>query len=263
MGLLEQLSSWALHPWMSLFLASAIYLILLRAYRLFLHPLASFPGPPFAAMTHWYELYYDFFSPGGQYLFVIREMHVKYGPVVRISPHELHVNKPSFLPELMPAGGRRRDKYARLTRMFGNSKASAVTLNHDLHRVRRGAMSKIFSKESVRRLEPIMTELIQKLCGRLKGFQETGEPINLLPIFGAFTNDLISEYTYGVRWDWLHAPLFNQPFFDMAICRQTYICFWSGRLTNDRCTGSIKVDFWRSDLPGSCHYLVQHLNGYL
>ena len=218
MGLFEQLSRWALIPCMSLLLASITYLILLYAYRLFLHPLASFPGPPLAAMTHWYEFYYDFFSPGGQYIFVIREMHVKYGPVVRISPHELHVNELSFLPELMPAGGRRRDKYARLMRMFGVSRAAANTLNHDLHRVRRGAMSKIFSKESIRRLEPIITEMIQKLYGRLEEFQQTGEPINLSPMFGAFTNDLISEYTYGLSLNWLDAPLFNQPFFDMVIC---------------------------------------------
>ena len=225
MGLLDQLSSWALTPWMSLLLVSTIYPILLCTYRLFLHPLASFPGPPLAAMTHWYEFYYDFFSPGGQYIFVIREMHVKYGPVVRISPHELHVNQLSFLPELMPAGGRRRDKYARLSRSFGFSRAAGNTLNHDLHRVRRGAMSKIFSKESIRRLEPIITEMIQKLYGRLKEFQETGEPINLLPMFGAFTNDLISEYTYGLCLDWLDAPLFNQPFFEMVIRRQVYICY--------------------------------------
>ena len=138
-------------------------------------------------------------------------------------------------------------------RMFGVTRAAAATLNHDVHRARRGAMSKIFSKEFIRRLEPIMTEMIEKLCGRLKGFQETGEPINLLPMFGAFTNDLISEYTYGLSLDWLDAPLFNQPFFDMVTCRQVSPCVVrGGRLTNSICTVSTKVDFWRSDLPGSC-----------
>lgn len=169
-------------------------------------------------MTHWYEFYYEYFAPGGQFIFVIRDMHAKYGPIVRISPTELHINELSFLPELMPAGGHRRDKYHRQMQMFGTTQAMSATMDHDLHRVRRGAMSKVFSKDSVRRLEPIIAQKMTKLFKRLEGFQKTGEPINLLPMFGAFTNDLVSEYTYGLSSDWVEAPRFNQPFFDMVPC---------------------------------------------
>ena len=217
MGLLVYLSGWSLPPWMSLALAFTVYLILLYTYRLSLHPLASFPGPSLAAMSHWYEFYYDYFPPGGQYIFAIRDMHAKYGPIVRISPDELHVNQVSFLAELMPAGGRRRDKYPRHMQRFGATQATGATLNHDKHRLRRGAMSKIFSKESIRRLEPFMEKKMKKLLGRLKHFQKTREPINLLPMFAAFTNDLVSEYTYGMNSNWVEAPRFNQPFFDMVI----------------------------------------------
>ena len=77
-------------------------------------------------------------------------------------------------------------------------------------------MSKIFSKESVSRLEPIVAEKMKKLFDRLKDFQESGEPISLLPMFGAFTNDLVSEFTFGLSLDWLEAPSFNQTFFDMV-----------------------------------------------
>ena len=228
MGPLELLSAGALPVWTSLLLALTIYVVLLHVYRLFFHPLASFPGSPVAAMTYWYGFYHDFFSPGGQYMFKIRDMHIKYGPIVRISPDELHVNDISFLPELMPAGGRRRDKYERLLRMFGVTQATGNTKDHDLHRVRRAAISKTFSKESARRLEPIVTEKMKKLFDRLKGFQETGEPISLLPMFGAFTNDLVSEYTYGFSSEWLDAPSFNQPFFDMVNRRKVSLSVTRG-----------------------------------
>ena len=193
----------------------SLYVILLYTYRLTLHPLAKFPGPRLAAVTFWFELYHDFFR-GGQYLFRIRDMHAKYGHIVRISPDELHINDPSFLPELMPAGGRRRDKYPRMIQVFGFSQAAGATADHDLHRTRRAAMSKMFSKESVRRLEPIMRTNLDKLLVRLKEFQDDGREISLLPMFGAFTNDVISEYAYGFSLNWIQAPQFNRVFFEMV-----------------------------------------------
>ena len=43
-----------------------------------LDPLASFPGPKIAALTGYYEFYYDFFR-NGTYTFQIEKMHQKYG----------------------------------------------------------------------------------------------------------------------------------------------------------------------------------------
>ena len=46
--------------------------------RLFLSPLADIPGPKLAALTHWYEFYYDVVKPG-QYVFKIKQLHDVYG----------------------------------------------------------------------------------------------------------------------------------------------------------------------------------------
>ena len=45
---------------------------------LYLHPLAKFPGPKLAAVTRYYEAYYDIIK-NGQYTFRIAEMHKRYG----------------------------------------------------------------------------------------------------------------------------------------------------------------------------------------
>ena len=58
----------------------AVYLASLIFYRLLLHPLSRFPGPKLAAISRWYEAYYDAIQEG-QYTFKISEMHKKYGIV--------------------------------------------------------------------------------------------------------------------------------------------------------------------------------------
>ena len=47
-------------------------------YRLYLSPLAKFPGPKLAAATLWYEFYYDVVKRG-RYTWKIQELHEQYG----------------------------------------------------------------------------------------------------------------------------------------------------------------------------------------
>ncbi len=55
-----------------------LYLVALGVYRLYFSPSARFPGPKLAALTYWYEFYYDVWLEG-QYTWKIRDLHNKYG----------------------------------------------------------------------------------------------------------------------------------------------------------------------------------------
>lgn len=66
--------------WSNLIGAFLIYYVTLGFYRLFLHPLARFPGPKLAAVSLWYEGYYDLVK-GGQYTLKIKELHKQYGKI--------------------------------------------------------------------------------------------------------------------------------------------------------------------------------------
>jgi hypothetical protein len=54
------------------------YFFILAIYRLYIHPLAKFPGPKAAALTNAYEFYYDAIK-GGMYIKQMEKMHEKYG----------------------------------------------------------------------------------------------------------------------------------------------------------------------------------------
>lgn len=55
-----------------------VYLVGLVIYRLYFSPLSKFPGPKLAAISKWYEFYYDVVLRG-QFTFQIQRMHQKYG----------------------------------------------------------------------------------------------------------------------------------------------------------------------------------------
>lgn len=57
----------------------SLYLVALGIYRLYLHPLAKFPGPKLAALTHWVETYHELNKPGGQFIWAFRKWHEQYG----------------------------------------------------------------------------------------------------------------------------------------------------------------------------------------
>jgi hypothetical protein len=55
-----------------------IYLTSLIVYRLYLSPIAAFPGPFLARTTHWYEFYYTYIQTS-MYYKKVAEFQPKYG----------------------------------------------------------------------------------------------------------------------------------------------------------------------------------------
>ncbi|MCJ1321263.1 hypothetical protein MMC15_006607 [Xylographa vitiligo] len=177
------------------------YVLGLVVYRLYLSPISKFPGPKLAALTLWYEFYYDVVR-GGQYIFHVRELHKKYGPIIRVNPYELHVSDPDFYDVLYAsyASGEKRDKYEWYTKMFGTPTAGFSTVGHHQHRARRAPLNNFFSMASVRRLQPVVEERVNTLVGRFREFKDVKGDEGVMKIdyaFTAFANDVVMEYCFG------------------------------------------------------------------
>lgn len=172
------------------FVALALFYTVVKVvYRLYLSPLACIPGPKFAAATILYEFYYDVIL-GGQYTFKIMELHRRYGPIIRISPHELHVADPDFYSKLYATGasGERRDKYDWFTKSFGLDFSTFSSSKHDTHKTRRAALAKPFSQRNLDKLEGVIRERASALVERFEAAKGRGVIVNLSHAFAAFTN---------------------------------------------------------------------------
>ncbi|KAF7712040.1 Cytochrome P450 monooxygenase [Penicillium ucsense] len=192
---------------LSLVAVGTIYTIGLAIQRLWLSPIAHFPGPKWAALTMWYEWYYDSYLEG-EYTFQIAEMHRRYGPIVRISPYELHINDPEYI-DVLYSREAPRNKSLHLTGMFGAPASAFGTVDHRRHRIRRQPMNPFFSQQRIRSLEPMLRAMVDKLCDGMRAWIQRQAPLHLYHAYNAFTTDVVVGYTMGESFHYLDDPDFS------------------------------------------------------
>jgi hypothetical protein len=90
--------------------AALAYTAALACYRIYFHPISHIPGPKLAAVTEWYQSYYDLWPHSGRFLWKTAELHEQYGPIIRIGPNEVQVKDPDYYSEMYTSGNRRREK---------------------------------------------------------------------------------------------------------------------------------------------------------
>lgn len=222
-------------------LGVGLYLLSLATYRLLLSPLAKFPGPRLAALTRKYESYYEAVQ-NYEYVWKIKKLHQKYGetstflprlslldfrlhcqaqgykaefahpwnsgPIIRISPHELHIDDADFFDQLNSFQGKwNKDPYT--AHQFANPGSLVGTLDHDIHRRRRAAVLPFFSKQKIYALEPVITATVEKLCDKLQDYRKNGSPVPIRNAFHCFAADVVAEYCFAESGGLLDTPDFG------------------------------------------------------
>nr|UWK20100.1 cytochrome P450 [Trichoderma rubi] len=104
-------------------------------YNLHLHPQRKIPGPRLAAMTGLYEFWFDVVM-NGRYSAEIDRMHEIYGPIVRISPRDIHVQEPKRR-SIIRAPGAEKVRKGPATVSFAVPTSVAAQVDHGHSRARR------------------------------------------------------------------------------------------------------------------------------
>ena len=150
------------------------------------------------------------------------------GPIIRINPYELHVADSSFIDQLYPTVAKNVEKWSWSAGMFGSTEMTFGTVGHGLHRRRRGAFKNFFSKASVRRLQPVIQTLVDRLGEKVSEKVDTGEPVNLVYAYSALTQDVITEYCFSDCRNVLEMKDFSPWYYDLvhkpSELSHTYLC---------------------------------------
>jgi hypothetical protein len=130
------------------------------------------------------------------------------GPIIRISPTELHIDEPEYYEELY-SQHKPRNKSTFYVDQFNFPYTSFTTVDYKLHRARRAALNPFFSKQKVARLQPMLSFMVEKLCNRIEEFRQTGEPLSIRPVYACLTTDVVTLFTVNRSWNHLDTPDFS------------------------------------------------------
>ncbi|KAK0726181.1 cytochrome P450 [Apiosordaria backusii] len=189
--------------------AFIIYRILLVIYRLYFHPLSSFPGPKLAAATSLYETWYALFSrtqlswPECERLV----LHPKYGPIVRIRPNALHISDPDAFREVHKVGSKfTKAEYFYVP--FRISQTLFGSTDPDFHRKRRSLVGPMFAKGDIVRIyEGLVSTKRDTMVQNISSFLRRGSSVvNLKNALAGFVTDVASEAICGTSYRYVSLP---------------------------------------------------------
>lgn len=199
------------------FVALTLYGIALVVYRIYFHPLSSYPGPIAAKMTDLYSTYHAW--KGDRHLEFWR-CHEKYGSIVRFGPNSLSFNTSTALKEIYgyKANVRKGDFYL----AFPATKDAVSThsaIDKAAHARKRRVLSHAFSDTAIKSMEKYILSHILQLCSNLgehgatsrysdnaeKGGQWT-EPKDMSLQADWMTFDIMGDLCFGKAFGMLERP---------------------------------------------------------
>nr|GAT50699.1 predicted protein [Mycena chlorophos] len=184
----------------NILLASAAFLASLTtsivAYRLSpWHPLAHLPGPTLAKVSKLWGLK---LALSGNTARVTKELHEKYGDVVRNGPNSVSVNNGDAVRAVLGTGGLQKGVFYEPFSDATLPSKAIVNLAGDPHDNRRRIWNRGMSSESLRGYEAILAIRLQQLLDRLDGIAKSPQPsVDITEWISYLTFDFMGDMAFG------------------------------------------------------------------
>ncbi|KAI7363553.1 hypothetical protein KC336_g21567, partial [Hortaea werneckii] len=209
------------------------YLLALAVHRLYLHPLANskIPGPRLGALTKFYEAYYEIFQRG-KFAFKLDDLHERYGefglssmglwivflivvawtgPIIRITPDEVHIKDSSFWDELFVKHPK-TSRYSSTASRFGNDDSMFSVADAGYHRMLRAPLNPLAIIDQ----QFLVQEKCNTMLEGMTKLKDIGTVFKVTDAFAAFAGDVISQYSFGFSYGQVnnHETGWSQNFHD-------------------------------------------------
>ncbi|KAL4886425.1 cytochrome P450 [Aspergillus karnatakaensis] len=211
-GLARQLLAQATEQWQATSMVVAaqwaasilsLYIVWTIVYRLFFHPLASYPGPLLWRISILPSLYYAW--TGDRHL-VVDKLHKKYGKALRLEPNLVSICTPNAIKTMYGVG----TKFEKAMFYTRGPKEKQLLLNlasttdKTVHARKRRIISHAMSESAIRSYEPT---ILNKIALFSKGLSDPnsfgGEYKNMARWFSYLTYDIMGQLTFSQSYDML------------------------------------------------------------
>ncbi|KAJ8071205.1 hypothetical protein OCU04_001542 [Sclerotinia nivalis] len=188
--------------WVLIAIPASIYLLSIL-FLAIIDPLRHIPGPFLARFTRaWYcwEIYKGSFHRTNQ------QLHSRYGPIVRIAPHEYSIDDVNSARVIYSTAGGSFPKapWYRTWMPPDPNKASMFSdLNQHRHSVQRRKVANHYSMSSVVGYEVYVDNCTELLSRRFGELASSGKIVNLQHWLQCYAFDVIGEITFGQSFGFL------------------------------------------------------------
>ncbi|KAH7026802.1 fusicoccadiene 8-ol C-15 hydroxylase [Macrophomina phaseolina] len=170
-------------------------------YNVHFHPAAAYPGPLRARAT---RLYYMYYRMSGRLEFKIKELHDRYGRVVRVAPDELSYNGGTAWDDIYGLRSKRRqgpnlakDPHFYMGAEAPNGQKNLGAANDADHSRIRSVLSHAFSDRAIQNQHATIKEHVDRLIARLR--ETEGIATDAVRWMHHLTYDVIVHLALGQR----------------------------------------------------------------
>lgn len=134
------------------------------------------------------------------------------GPIIRITPNEIHIQDASFFETLYVKLGP-LDKSKGLENRLCHPLAILSTPDRLVHRKRRKALDPFYTRRKVVEQVPVISEMLERICERMENdFLAHSKILLIQEMWGCWATDVIVKYCFGFSKRFIETPDFRSPF---------------------------------------------------